>query len=367
VDLSEECFPRDKELGGMIPRWGHCFRKDRIQNSLIIKDGDDVVSHVGCIEQDVMVDGGIIRVSGISSVATKPTHRGRGLMTRLLKESIKFMKDEGYVLSDLGGDRIRYHRFGWELAGRNCRYSISIRSLSSGSTPGGFEVERLSDSRREMEDTLALHNNDSFGLLRDEAIHDILLHRLGNVTLLAWKDGEIDAYAVANVDDEKNISINEVAGGGKGIECIVRHLFLRQPEGIVVRLPYQHPLNGSIRSISSGWGMEAWRQFKIIDLVGVLEGFSRQIESRISVLEPSHDQSIVLGIDGEETAAELTIGSGGVGVEEIRARADTARLSEQDMVLLLFGSSNPHLKSILPPILSSILPLDFYLWKNEAV
>jgi hypothetical protein len=287
-------------------------------------------------------------------------------MTRLLKESIKFMKEEGYVLSDLGGDRIRYRRFGWEIAGRCCKYTINRRSLSR-STPSGFEVEQLSDSRREMADTLTLHNNDGFGLLRDESIHDILLHRLGNLTLIAWRDGEIDAYAVANIDDEKTISINEVAGGGTGIECIIHHLFLRQPEGIVFRLPFQHPLNESIRSISSGWAMEAWRQLKILDLVGVLEGFSRQIEARVSLLEPRHDQSIRLCIGGEETAAELTFGPGGVDMDETRGRGDTIMLPEQDMVLLLFGSCNPHLHSVLPPILASILPLDLYIWKNEGV
>jgi hypothetical protein len=218
-----------------------------------------------------------------------------------------------------------------------------------------------------MSDTMALHNSDGFGLLRDESIHDILMHRLGNVTLVAWREERIDAYVVANIDDEKTVSINEVAGGGMGVECIIHHLFLRQPDGIVVRLPYQHPLNGTIRSISSGWALEAWRQFKILDLVGILEGFSRQIEARISLLEPNRDQSIGLCIDGEETGAELTLGPNGVDVDETKARDDMVKLAEQDMVLLLFGSGDPHLNSILPPILSTILPLDFYIWKNEGV
>ncbi|MBU7004959.1 MAG: hypothetical protein HXS50_05290, partial [Theionarchaea archaeon] len=142
---------------------------------------------------------------------------------------------------------------------------------------------------------------------------------------------------------------------------------LRQPDGIVVRLPYQHPLNGTIRSISSGWAVEAWRQFKILDLVGVLKGFSRQIEERISALEPGRDQSIRLCIEGEDIGAELTLGPNGVDLAEIEAGEDIIKLPEQDMVLLLFGSGNSHLNSILPPILSAILPLDFYIWKNEAV
>ena len=367
IDLAEECFPRDRELGGMVPRWGHCFRKDSIQNSLIIKDGDEVVSHVGCIDQSVMVDSGTIRVSGISSVSTKPSYRGRGLMTKLLKESTRFMRDQGYVLSDLGGDRVRYRRFGWERAGRNCQYIITKRSLSAQNEHDGFQVEGLSGTRREMSDTLALHQGDGFGLVRDEPLHDILLHRLGNVTLIAWRGDSIDAYAVANIDDEKSICIGELAGGAGGISGIVHHLSLRNPETIIVPMPFQHPLNSSIRALSSSWTIQTWRMLKILDLKGILEGFSGQIESRISRLDPIGERSIRLCIKGEETYVELDLGPDGVNVEGGKGCKDAVVLSEQDMVLLLFGPCNPGLYSSLPPFVETIFPLDFYLWKNETV
>jgi len=366
IELTEACFPRDKELGGMVPRWGHCFRKDRIRNSLVIRDGEDVVSHVGCIDQTIMVGTGTFRLCGVSSVATRPDHRGRGLMTKLLNESIGFMKEEGFVLSDLGGDRTRYRRFGWEKAGRTCRFIITPRSLSSGPDPGNYDVRELTDTSMELSETMDLHNSSRFGLFRDSELHDILLHRSGKITLMAWKQGGLDAYAVANIDNEKSVGIDEVGGGAGGVISIIRQLLKDRAETVSIHLPPRHPLTGPIRTVSSGWSIDTLRMLRILDLHGLLRDFSNQIGSRIAGLFPGADIELSLGIEGEDRAISISVDSAGIETSEGELRGATV-LSGQDMVLLLFGVCSPDIYSGIPREFSAILPLDFYLWKNEGV
>ena len=105
---------------------------------------------------------------------------------------------------------------------------------------------------------------------------------------------------------------------------------------------------------------------RIIDLEGLLRDFSKQIGSRIARLFPGMDIDLSLGIEGEDGAVNISVGSGGIEFSEGKPGGATV-LSGQDMVLLLFGTCSPNIYRGLPREFSSVLPLDFYLWRNEGV
>ena len=140
IELVDECFSHDRDSGGMLARWPHCYipQHEKIRNCLIFKDGSKVVSLVEYVDQIVLVNESEIKVAGITAIATWPTYRGRGFMTKLLKHCIPLMREEGYAFSDLGGDRQRYGRFGWENGGREWRFRITPRSLHTVKAPSGL-------------------------------------------------------------------------------------------------------------------------------------------------------------------------------------------------------------------------------------
>jgi len=368
VEVTEECFPRDKALGGMLPRWPHCFRKERVRNCLIFKDAGKVVSHVGCIDQTVMLGRREVRVAGISSVATLPPYRKRGLMTKLLQHAIRFMTREGYAFSDLGGDRLRYGRFGWETAGRVWRYNVTPRSFNS---PDDSEVLKVSEYRGtqdELQATLALHQRQRVGLKRNAQLHGLFLSRLGKRTWIVRKEGRMDSYAVTS-EDETRGQIVELGGTPTGIRSVFQHLFDAGLESVGVDLPWVHPLNSLLVDISSGWSVACLRQIKILDLQATIEAFSDQLLSRYRLLGLRGERKISLVLSPENRGVELRFSEGGLAVQPASGRHAVA-LPERKMVRLIFGPGSPGTMMDLPPeaaFLEALLPVDFFIWRNEMV
>ena len=63
------------------------------------------------------VGAATLPVAGIGGVSTHPDCRGQGMMQRLMTHCVGVMKEEGYPLSVLGGQRQRYGYFGYERCG----------------------------------------------------------------------------------------------------------------------------------------------------------------------------------------------------------------------------------------------------------
>ncbi len=370
IELVDECFPGDKQLGGMLPRWPHCFRKDRIQNSLIIKDGARVIGHVGCVDQTVLFREGQIRVAGISGVATKPEYRGKGVMTSILLYTEEFLRREGYLISDLGGSRQRYGRFGWELGGRVWQFNVTPRSLGAVGEPSGFGVEKYSRSLEEVRMTLMINRRQRLGVKRDRTLHALLLGRLGKEVLLARRRGVLDSYAVIE-RREKWAHIGEYAGTADGVHAILLHLTESLGvESAVVPSPWSHPINQRLREVSSGWQVNCLRSIKIIDLPGTLKAFSRQISRKYGELGLRGTRVLILGIEGEPVAAKLKFSPDGASVSRTRTRKDAIILPRREMVQFVFGPEPPSSITNLPSgasFVEVVFPLDFHIWHNEMV
>lgn len=369
IEIAEECFPKDRDSGGMLPRWPHCFRKDKIQNSLIIKDGDRIVSHVGCIDQTVMLGKKDVRVAGISTVSTLPNYRGRGLMTKLLQYLIPFVQKEGYALSDLGGDRVRYGRFEWEPAGRMWQYTVTPRSLGAKKKPVGVEISRYTGKPKEVDLTLQLQTSQLVGLKRDPELHRMLLGRHGKEVYVAWKKSSLDSYAVVD-RQEKHCRIEEFGGTPEGLHAMFGDLVDSGIESTSMAVPWAHPLNGKLREISSGWSLGCLRMMKIINLYATLKAFSEQLSSRYQEIGFKGNRNVALGLDGTATQVELDFSEDGVSVTQIEAQRGTIVLPERKMVQMLFGPGPPETVTPLPrqtEFLGALLPVDFFIWYNEMV
>ena len=78
------------------------------ENISVITEDNKIVSLIRLFPLDLIVGENKIKTGGIGSVATDPEVRGKGYMVKLLNYNIKRMKEEGYALSVLGGDRYRY-------------------------------------------------------------------------------------------------------------------------------------------------------------------------------------------------------------------------------------------------------------------
>jgi len=372
IELADECFPGDRDSGGMLARWPHCYIREpeRMRNYLIMKDGPKVISMVGYIDQAVLVEGDEVKVAGITGVATTLNYRRQGLMTKLLNDCIIKMGEEGYAFSDLGGDRIRYGRFGWESAGRQWWFDVTRRSILTAATPTGYEVVQYPTSPEEVEGTFALHMKETTGVKRTRALHEIILGRKGKQVWLARDSKGVGAYVVVD-SDERWQAIVEYSGSAEGVHAILMHLVkVLGSEFLHVISPWSHPLNKMFFAISARWGVSPTRMLKIIDLNATLSGFTNQLANRYRVLGLQGKRAIVLSVEETGQKARIVFSPDGV---EVGDAADTQRaftLPERRMVRLLFGPGMQRLEFNLPSnarFLEGLLPLDFHIWENEAV
>jgi len=368
VELANECFPHDRDAGGMLARWPHAL--SQLENRFVMKDNNKVVSHVGYTDQTILVEGNEIKVAGITAVSTYPAYRGKSFMTQLLNCCISAMTEEGYAFSDLGGDRQRYNHFGWENAGREWSFYITRRSLMDTPISVGLTVTPYQASSEEIDAIIAIHDQEPLQMKRTRELYKMLLGRMGKQVWLASGNDGITAYVVSE-PEEKHQSIMEFGGSKEGIYAIFRHFIeTLKNESIHVDSPWLHSFNHTLFSVSSGWNVRCPRMIKIIDLKSTLCGFANQLRNRYSELGFNDRRTIVLGVEGSDKQVEVTFSSEEVIVSKTSQCSKALTLSEHEMVRFIFGPASPGVTAELPSdmrFLNAILPVDFYLWNNETV
>jgi predicted acetyltransferase len=365
IEIANECFPHDKD---MWERWQHALYQTN--NRFIMKDGDKVVSHVGYVDQTLMVEGNEVKVAGITVVSTLPTYRRQNLMTQLLKSTIQAMIEEGYAFSDLGGDRQRYGHFGWENAGREWDFYIRKRSLDDTIAPVGYQVNPYQASPEEIDAIIAIHDKEPLRMKRTREIYEMLLERVGKQIWLASNDNGIASYLISE-HREKHQQVMEFGGSEEGMHAIFRHFIdTINSESIGVKSPWIHPLNKKLFSVSSGWSVKCPRMLKIVNLEYTLKGFINQLGRRYREFGFQDRQIVSLKIEGTDQIVEIEFSPDKVSIQKGSLSSDTLTLSEREMVRFVFGPAVPGFIANLPPklrFLDALFPLDFYLWNNETV
>ena len=372
IELADMCFSGERDRGGMLARWPHCYIREPefMKNCLIMKDGSKVVSLVEYVDQTLLVNGEEIKTAGITAVATWPTYRGRGFMTGLLKRCISLMEEEGYAFSDLGGDRLRYGRYGWENAGRVWRFDITERSFNAVDIPSGVHVVPYQASDEEIKSVMSIHEREPMRLKRSQFLYRILLGRLGKQVWLAKGKEGITAYVIAE-PAERSQTIVEFGGRTEDLHGIFAHFMENSDtQHIHIRSPWSHPLNSLLFRISSWWNLGTIRMIKIVDLQATIRGFAHQLGARYNALGMEGSRSVALGISDTDQQVEVAFSPEGVTVREAATSANAISLSDREMVRFVFGPGLPGSVVDLPRnvrFLDAILPVDFYLWPNETV
>lgn len=81
-------------------------------------DGDDVVGTGGALSYRVVVPGGgMLAAAGVTVVSVNPTHRRRGILTRMMRQQLLDVRDRGEPLAILRASESGiYRRFGYGCA-----------------------------------------------------------------------------------------------------------------------------------------------------------------------------------------------------------------------------------------------------------
>ena len=98
-----------------------------------------IVSRLKIVESTLRIGRARVRMGGIGDVQTDPAYRGRGCASACIRDSIEFMRREGFDLSILFGIRDFYRRFGY--VGCLPEYETRLKVLDLGGLKNPFRVE----------------------------------------------------------------------------------------------------------------------------------------------------------------------------------------------------------------------------------
>jgi predicted N-acetyltransferase YhbS len=112
LDLLEAAFDERKQF----VRYLHADSLVGASDSWIALDGARVVGSTQIFDKSIRLNGEVVSIGGIGSVATHPEYERRGIATELLRHAIRDMKARGHALSLLFTARVSfYERLDWLL------------------------------------------------------------------------------------------------------------------------------------------------------------------------------------------------------------------------------------------------------------
>jgi predicted acetyltransferase len=341
------------------------YREDTINlnNNLLLVVDNEIVSHVGVYPLHVIIKDKVISAGGVGGVATHPAHRGKGYMSKLLNFSIERMKNEGYNISVLWGDRQRYRNFGYECAGQQINFVITMRSLEKakvGLFCEGIRIKKYEGSREDLEKIILLHESEPLRVKRDRRTYALLLKKAGVNIWLGEKDKDV-AYLISSGD-------LIIESGGEPLTFVSLMYKIMKcfniPSFTVVRPCIVSEINKMLYEVSlSQSTISEFVMLKIINL----EDTVRILCSGREVREK--DEKITLKIKGNGEYATLVFDGKITVSKEYTDRV--IELKETDMVRLIFGLLPASRWLPLEPkalyLLDYIFPVDFFIWPLDYV
>ena len=115
-------------------------------------DGGELVGTLGVHSLELAVPGGVLATGGTTMVTVRPSHRRRGLLTRMMDAHLDDAAERGEPLAALWASESQiYERFGYGCASELCRIDVE-RAHADFADPSGFAGRcRLLDVERARE------------------------------------------------------------------------------------------------------------------------------------------------------------------------------------------------------------------------
>lgn len=117
------------------------------ERTLVAQDGDTIVGHTAAYTRELTVPGAILPAAHVTLVSVAPTHKRRGLLTRMMHRQLRDIAAAGREpIATLWASETKiYPRFGYGAAARRLQMDIMMREVRppAGLAPGSPDRLRL--------------------------------------------------------------------------------------------------------------------------------------------------------------------------------------------------------------------------------
>lgn len=139
--VAGRAFQNDAQFRDRKLQWMKRPRYKPEQTRVVIDDGV-VVAGVAVVELPVKYGNTVLKLGGISTVATDPDRQGHGYGRANMDDTVQFHIDDEYDISFLLGISNYYHRFGYRTALSWSMIEVNLRSHAP-DMPAGWKARRM--------------------------------------------------------------------------------------------------------------------------------------------------------------------------------------------------------------------------------
>ena len=241
-------------------------RLEKMKNHTIlgIWDDDILAAKLHIIPFAIFMKDAEWKMGGIAGVATYPEYRRNGYVKTLMIDSLKYMRNNGQIVSLLHPFNIPFYRkFGWEILSEKKKITINKADLTFLNEQQGF-IRRYSKEshNEEIENVYAQFCSDYTGMLKREtdwwqtrvygedsqlAVYYHSNHEPKGYILYEVKESKMEVQELVALDQEARIGLwNFICQHDSMVEIVTMDLavqdpfpyFLQQPKVKTELYPY---------------------------------------------------------------------------------------------------------------------------------
>ncbi|MEK7397356.1 MAG: GNAT family N-acetyltransferase [Candidatus Poribacteria bacterium] len=220
------------ELVGKVFNWQMrnsfptLFCKENADNMRIMKEDGKIVSHIGIVVRDMIINGCKISVGNVGAVCTDENYRKRGYAWSILEDAIKKLRADGVDMLLVSGSRSLYIQHGCTHVGK-----VSVCSIERGTPIIKAKVQPRKYQIEDLPEWANLYKNEPVRFHRPyNDFHDLTttarIYRPSRALYSIVIDGNIRAYVdIGKVKlKTESIAVDEYAGSRRAILASVPYL-----------------------------------------------------------------------------------------------------------------------------------------------
>ena len=356
----ERCYGHSKGFfQRAYPHLYHPDDPDICACCYVLERDGKIASNVGVYPINSVINGVSIPINGIGGVATLPKERGKGYMSRLMYHVIGIMRENGCLVSGLGGDRQRYNKFGWELAGLAYHLRFSPRSLDLA------KVKPVSIKEQTPEEALqTIKRFQTHTSCYVNRPHPELQVRKQGLRVWVADDG----YAIASGEARSHLSIMELVSDSGNEAGMIRAMLDRvfsSDASWKLSSCDQERLERLMPCVSS-WSAGSDWMYRIISLAGLLTACKPILQKRASGLR-DFDLGIGIREHDKVDTAFITVRNSTIEITPERTSHTYIEFDPVTAARLVFGGPPGTGCKEIPSCLMSLLPLPIHVPQLDHV
>lgn len=319
----------------------------------VAREEGRILGMISAVTGTLKAGGESLKYGYIGTVSAHPYHRGRGIMKRLMADTLQRLREEGCHLVALGGQRQRYQHFGFEDAGASLGLNLTQASLAhvlGRGEEGAFRFLPFEEgSQEDQAQARRMHQEQDLVCLRSPEDFPLILSTWGAQAHLAYKGQELLGYLLQNGGQVTEFVIKPGASPARACQAFMQEKGLDSLR-LILR-PFELAQQQELFACTDSWDISPANMV----VVYCWESFLRSLLGLAASRRTLEQGSKILDIKGNGRF-RLSVEAGAVQVQPTEEAADIS-LDPQAAIRLLTLPLSEALYSEQP--LYNWLPLPF--------